>query len=132
VFLCTIFFIIFSEIIFFFILFFNIELVKNYSYNMWGKHCNFPRKLLLIATVFFPTWFFFLFLLCFSLKLSVNFIFLILSWLRIAITSKYNFFLTEQYGLIQFFLTWFFSSFFCVFFFCNIFFQNYLRRFDFF
>jgi len=47
----------FSKIIFF-ILFFNIELVKNYSYNMLGKHYNFFWKLLLIATVFFPTWFF--------------------------------------------------------------------------
>jgi hypothetical protein len=40
------------------ILFFNIELVKNYSYNMWEKHCNFPLKLLWVAIVFFPTWFF--------------------------------------------------------------------------
>ena len=94
----------------------TVTFLKNYY---WLLQCFSPHD-------------FFLFLLCFSLKLSVNFIFLILSWLRIAITSKYNFFLTEQYGLIQFFLTWFFSSFFCVFFFCNIFFQNYLRRFDFF
>ena len=128
----VLFLIIFSEIIFF-ILFFNIKLVKNYSYNMWGKHCNFPKKLLLIATVFFPTWFFFcVFVMFFPKIIFVNFIFLILSWLRIAITSKYKFFLTKHYGLIQFFLTWFFSSFFCVFFFCNIFFQNYLHRFYFF
>jgi hypothetical protein len=65
---------IFFEIIFF-ILFFNIELVKNYNYNMRGKHCNFPRKLLWIATVFFPVWFFSV-LLCFSLKLSFFILFL--------------------------------------------------------
>jgi hypothetical protein len=53
------------------ILFFNIELVKNYSYNMWEKHCNFPCKLLWIATVFFSTWFFSV-LLCFFLKLSLS------------------------------------------------------------
>jgi len=116
---------------YFFILFFNIELVKNYSYNMWGKHCNFSRKLLLIATVFFPAWFFSVFVMFFPKIIFINFIFLILSWLRIAITNKYKFFLTKHYGLIQFFLTWFFSSFFCVFF-CNIFFQNYLCRFNFF
>ena len=78
---------------------------------------------------FFPHDFFFV-LLCFSLKLSFSILFFkIISWLRIAITSKYKFFLTKHYGLIQFFLTWFFSSFFCVFFFCDIFFQNYLRWF---
>jgi hypothetical protein len=64
----------FSPKLSFFILFFNIELVKNYSYNMWGKHCNFPRKLLWIATVFFPTWFF-LFCYIFSLKLSLSILF---------------------------------------------------------
>jgi len=81
VFFC--FFMIFSEIIFF-ILFFNIELVKNYSYNMWGKQCNFPCKLLWFATVFFLRWFFF----CFFIKLSLSIlVFWILSWLRIAITS---------------------------------------------
>jgi len=109
---------------------------------MWGKHCNFPQKLLLIATMFFPTWFFSVFVMFFPKIIFVNFIFWIVSWLRIAITSKYKFFLTKQYGLIQFFftkhygliqffLTWFFSSFFCVFFFCDIFFQNYLRQFFF-
>ena len=41
--------------------FFNIELIKNYSCNMWKKYCNFPHKLLWIATVFFPTWFFLFF-----------------------------------------------------------------------
>ena len=110
------------------ILFFNIELVKNYSYNIWRKHCSFPHKLLWIATVFFSHMVFFLF---FYKIIFVNFIFLILSWLRITITSKYKAkscgentvtFLTKYCGLIQFFLTWFFSSFFCVFFFCNIFF----------
>jgi hypothetical protein len=121
----------FSQNHLFFILFFNIELVKNYSYNMWGKHYNFPRKLLWIATVFFPIWFFFCFVIFFPKIIFVNFIFKILSWLRIAITSKYKFFLTKHYALIQFFVTWFFSSFFCVFFFCNIFFQNYLRQFVF-
>jgi hypothetical protein len=49
-----------------FFLFFNIEPVKNYSYNMWGKHFNFPRKLLLVATLFFPTCFFFCFRYVFS------------------------------------------------------------------
>jgi hypothetical protein len=65
----------FSSKLSFFILFFNIELVKNYIYNMWGKHCNFPRKLLWIATMFFPIWFFSV-LLCFSLKLSLSILFL--------------------------------------------------------
>ena len=102
------FFLWFSQKLSFFILFFNIELVKNYSYNMWGKHCNFPQKLLLIATMFFPTLFFLL----------------IATLLRIAIIIKYKFFITKHYGLIQFFLTrFFFSSFFCVFF-CNIFFPK--------
>jgi hypothetical protein len=114
----------------FFILFFNIELVKNYSYYMWGKHYNFPRKLLLIATMLFPTWFFFVFVMFFPKIIFVNFIFLILSWLSI-ITSKYKFFLTKHNGLIQFFFTWFFSSFFCVFF-LYIYFLNYLRQFYFF
>ena len=117
----------FSPKLSFFILFFNIELIKNYSYNTWGKHCNFPRKLLLIATIFFLTWFFSVFFMFFPKIIFVNFVFLILSWLRIAITSKYKFFLTKHYGLIQFFLTRFFSSFFYVFFFCNIYFPNYLR-----
>jgi len=115
----------------FVILFFNIELVKNYSYNTWEKHCNFPWKLLLIATMFFLTWFFSVFVIFFPKIIFVNFIFLILSWLKIAIISKYKFFLTKHHGLIQFFLTLFFSSFFCVFFFYNIFFQNYFRRFFF-
>jgi len=115
IFLRMVFFMIFSEIIFF-ILFFNMKLVKNYSYNMWGKHSNFPRKLLLIATVFFHTWFFPVFVMFFPKIIFVKFIFKILSWLRIAITSKYKFFLTKHYELIQFFLKWFFSSFFCVFF----------------
>jgi hypothetical protein len=114
VFLYMFFFLWFSLKLSFFILLFNIELFKNYSYNMWGKHCNFPWKLLLIATMFFSTWFFS----CFC------YVFFILSWLRIAITSKYKFFLTKHYGLIRFFLTWFFFSFFCVFFFYDIFFPK--------
>ena len=65
---------IFFEIIFF-ILFFNVELVKNYSYNMRGKHCNFLRKLLSIATVFFLIWFFFCFVMFFPKIVYVNFIF---------------------------------------------------------
>jgi hypothetical protein len=64
----------FSPKLSFFILFFNIELVKNYSYNMWGKHCNFPRKLLWIATVFFLIWFFSV-LFYFSLKLFLSILF---------------------------------------------------------
>ena len=63
------------------------------------------------------------FFMFFSKIIFVNFIFLILSWLKITITSKAKScgentvtFLTKHYGLIQFFLTWFFSSFFCVFF----------------
>ena len=118
------------------ILFFNIELVNNYSYNMRGKHCSFPRKLLWIATVFFPHGFFMFF---FSKFIFINFIFLILSWLRSTITSETKScgenivaFHTKHCGLLQFFLTWFFSSFFCVFFFCNNFLQNYLCWFFFF
>jgi len=131
VFLCTIFFIIFSEIIFFLFYFLILSWLKITVTICEESTVTFLENYYWLLQCF-SHMVFFLFLLCFSLKLSVNFIFLILSWLRIAITSKYNFFLTEQYGLIQFFLTWFFSSFFCVFFFCNIFFQNYLRRFDFF
>jgi hypothetical protein len=109
------------------ILLFNIQLVKNYNYNIWEKHCNFRRKLLWIATVFFPIRFFFV--MFFSKIIFVNFIFKILSWLKIAITSKYKFFLTKHYRLIQFFLTRFFSSFFCVFFlifFFKIIFVNFI------
>jgi hypothetical protein len=110
------------------ILFFNIELIKNYSYNMWGKHCNFPRKLLWITTVFFSTWVFFYFLCFFKKIIFVNFIFKILSWLRITITSKAKScgentitFLTKHYRLIQFFLTKFFFQFFLCFFFVILF-----------
>jgi hypothetical protein len=58
-----------------FILFFNIELVKNYNYNMWGNHCNFPHKLLWIATVFFLIVFFFCFVVFFPKIVFVNFIY---------------------------------------------------------
>ena len=99
------------------ILFFNIELVKNYNYNMWGKHCSFPHKLLRIATIFFPHGFFNFFLIIF-----VNFIFLILCWLRITITSKAKScredivaLLTKNYGCHNISSHVFFS-FFCVFF----------------
>ena len=66
--------IVFLHMVFFFsklslsILIFNIELVKNYSYNKWENHCSFPRKLLWIASVFFPREFF----LCFFLNLSLS------------------------------------------------------------
>ena len=60
---------------------------------------------------FFPHGFFSVFVMFFPKIIFVNFIFLILSWLRIAITSKYKFFLTKHYGLIQFFLAWFFFQF---------------------
>jgi hypothetical protein len=110
------------------ILFFNIELVNNYSYNMRGKHCSFPRKLLWIATVCFSTWFFYIF---FSKIIFINFIFLILSWLKSTITSETKScgenivaFHTKHCGLLQFFLIWFFSSFFCGFF-LIIFFKNF-------
>jgi hypothetical protein len=73
---------------------------------------------------FFSHMVLFCFVMFFLKIIFVNFIFQILSWLIIVITSKYKFFLTKHYGLIQFFLTWFFSSFFCVFFFCNIFFPK--------
>jgi hypothetical protein len=55
VFLHMVFFVFFFPKLSLSILFFNIELVKNYNYIMWGKHCNFPRKLLWIATMFFST-----------------------------------------------------------------------------
>jgi hypothetical protein len=108
----------FSQKLSFFILFFNIELIKNYSYNMWGKHCNFPRKLLWIAIIFF-SYGSFLFCYVFSQNYLYQFYF---SNIKLVNNCNYKFFLTKHYGLIQFFLTWFFSSFFCVFFFCNIFF----------
>ena len=85
---------------------------------------------LLLHSVFFYM-VFFCFVMFFSKIIFVNFIFSILSWLRIATTSKYKFFLTKHYELIQFFLTWFLFSSFLVFFFCYIFFQNYLRWFFF-
>jgi hypothetical protein len=69
--------------------FFNIELVENYNYkslqirlNHVGKHCSFHHKTLCISTVF-PTWCFSLFFCFFSKIISVDFIFLILNWLRI-------------------------------------------------
>jgi hypothetical protein len=65
----------FSPKLSFSIWFFNIELVKNYSYNMWGKHCTLHRKLLWIDTVFFPIKFFFLFFYVFFLKLSLLILF---------------------------------------------------------
>jgi len=95
----------------------SVTFLENYC---WLLQCFFPHGFFSVFVMFFPKIIF------------VNFIFKILSWLRIAIPSKYKFFLTKHYGLIQFFLTWFFSSFFCVFFFYDIFFQNYLRRFYFF
>ena len=55
--------------------FFNIELVENYNYS-------FPHKTLLIATVFLHM-VFFLFFYDFFKIVFVDFIFLILSWLRI-------------------------------------------------
>jgi len=59
-------------------LLFIIELFKNYSYSMWGKHCSFPRKLVLIATVFFSIWFFlykiiFVNLIFFNIELVKNY-----------------------------------------------------------
>jgi len=62
--------------------FFNIKLVKNYNYNIWESHCSFPHKLSCIAIVFF------LFYVFFSKIVLVDFIFLILNWLRIRITNK--------------------------------------------
>jgi len=79
----------------------TLTFLENYC---WFLQCFFPHVFFSVFVMFFPKIIF------------VNFIFLILSWLRIVITSKYKFFLKKHYGLIQFFLTWFFSSFFCVFF----------------
>ena len=76
-----------SKIIFFFILFFNIELVKNYSYNMWGKHCNLFWKLLFICYSVFSHIVFFI---IFFQIILFNFIFLILSCLWITITNHYK------------------------------------------
>ena len=94
VFFCL-FFLWFSSKLTFLILFFKVELVKNYSYNMWEKHCNFPRKLLWIFIVFFSTWFFsvsfvFFFLIFFPKIIFVNFIFLILSWLEFNFVIQLN------------------------------------------
>ena len=71
----------------FFILFFNIELVKNYSYNMWGKHCNLFWKLLFICYSVFSHIVFFI---IFFQIILFNFIFLILSCLWITITNHYK------------------------------------------
>jgi hypothetical protein len=69
--------------------FFNIELVENYNYNkakiMWEKHYSFPNKTLGLLQ-YLPTRFFFSY--DFFKIVFVDFIFLILSWLRITITSK--------------------------------------------
>jgi hypothetical protein len=105
---------------FYFILKITVTICEESTVTFLANYCG-------LLLCFFSYGFF----LFFHKIIFVNFSFWILSWLRIAITSKYKFFLTKHYGLIQFFLTWFFSSFFCVFF-CNIFFQNYLRRFYFF
>jgi len=97
VFLRKVFFWWFSLKLYFFILFFDIELVKNYSYNMWEKYCNFSRKLLWIAIVFFshdffPVSFMFSFFVIFFFKIIfVDFIFLILSWLEFNFVIKLNY-----------------------------------------
>ena len=68
--------------------FFNIELVENYNYNkakiMWEKYYSFPNKTLGLLQ-YLPTRFFFSY--DFFKIIFVDF-FLILSWLRITITSK--------------------------------------------
>ena len=81
--------------------FFNIELIENYNYkslqirlNHVGKHCSFHHKTLWIATMF-PTWFFCYF---FSKIVFVDFIFLILSLLRIYLC---NFFSLKHCELLQ-------------------------------
>ena len=66
--------------------FFNIELVKNYSYNMWRKHCSFPRKLLWIATMFFPTCFFLFFFIFFFSNCLCQFY-----YLNIELFKNYNY-----------------------------------------
>jgi len=98
-------------------------MIKNYSYNIiiCGKSIGtFFVNYCWLLQCFFFTWFFYI-----KLSLLILF-FLILSWLRITITSKAKscggntvVFLTKHYGLTQFFLTWFFSVSFV--FFYNIF-----------
>ena len=110
------FFIIFSEIIFFLFYFLILSWLKITVTICEEITLTFLENYCWLLQCFFPHGFF-LFCYFFSQIFFVNFIFSILSWLRIAIISKYKFFLTKHYGLIQFFITWFFFSFFCVFFF---------------
>jgi hypothetical protein len=77
------------------ILFFNIKLVENYNYKSlqirlyyMGKHCSFHHKNTMncynvSSIVFLSLFFYVLFYFIFSKIISVDFIFLILSWLRI-------------------------------------------------
>jgi len=80
--------------------FFNIKLVENFALYF------FFFKTLWITTLIPHIFFLWIFS-----KLSVNFIFLILSWLTI--TTVY--FLTRHYRLLQCFPTWFFSFFYVFF-----------------
>jgi len=54
------------------------ELVKNYSYNMWGKHCRFTHTQALYCNpqcIFFSTFSFFFFIFFFQISLFFLFFF---------------------------------------------------------
>ena len=104
----------------YFILFFNIELVKNYSYNMWGNHYNFFWKLLSIATVFFPYGFFYNFFsnypflfYFFNIELFVNYNYKSLQ-IRLNHVGKHCSFYHKTLWIATVFPTWFFFLFFGV------------------
>jgi hypothetical protein len=63
----------FGEICFFFLI--ELDFVIVYPIYMWEKYCNSAHMLLWIITV--------LFFFCFPKIIFINFIFLILSWLKI-------------------------------------------------
>jgi hypothetical protein len=107
---------------------------------MWGKYYSFPHMLLWIARVLFffgfsyNTFLFFLFLFFFLKIIFVDFIFLILSWLKITVTicgESTVAFLANYCGLLQcffphVFFIFFFSNCLCQFYFLNIeLFKNY-------
>jgi hypothetical protein len=122
----------FSPKLTFLILFFNIGLVKNYSYNMWEKHYNFPRKLQWIAIIVFRTRFFSSFFcvlffcnifsqnyLCqfyfFNIELVENYNYKSLQ-IRLNHLGKHRSFHHKTLWIATMFPTWFFSLFFLLFF----------------
>ena len=100
----------------FFILFFNIELVKNYSYNIWGKHCNFFLKITVDCYSVFSHMVFFLIFFklfqfyFFNIKLFVNYNYKSLQ-IRLNHVGKHCSFHHKTLWIAIVFPTWFFFLF---------------------